>query len=501
MCRHNEGVTQPEELDSLLSLVATLVKLPHETEWVEFKESNEDPDEIGEYVSALANGGVLTDRARAYLVWGVRDSDHQAVGTTFDPFSKKVGNEDFQNWLTRLLTPQVHIHFRAADDAAGRRLVVLAIDTGTSRPVAFKGVEFVRVGSYKKRLKDHPEHERRLWRRFESRTFETTLATSAMSAQDVVQLLDYPAYFQLMKRPLPDGATRVTQALASDAIVSRTEDDRWAVTNLGAVLFARDMAEFPSVRRKVARVIQYRGNSRVETIREQTGQRGYAAGFSGLMEFLTGLLPENEVIVQALRRSEPLYPELAVRELVANALIHQDFTLTGTGPTIELFEDRLEITNPGTPLVEPERFLDSPPQSRNEALAAMLRRIGICEERGSGWDKILFEIEYRQLPPPLVEVTDQHTRTTLFGQRPLPKMDKADRIRALYQHASLRYVMREHMTNTTVRQRFGLADKDVAVASRLIREAVTAGAIGPYDADAGPRAMRYLPWWALPVSR
>jgi ATP-dependent DNA helicase RecG len=493
-------VADPGSEESVLALVAALVKLPHETEWVEFKENNEDPEEVGEYVSALANGAVLRDHSRAYLVWGIRDLDHAVVGTAFDPFGKKVGNEDFLNWLTRLLTPQLHVQFHLAEDADGRRLVVLEIDAGAARPVAFKGNEFIRVGSYKKRLKDHPGHERELWRRFESRTFESNLATGPVNEQDVVRLIDYPAYFQLLHLPLPDGATRITQALAADGLVCSTDNGNWAITNLGAVLFARDLEDFPSVSRKAARLIQYKGNSRIETVREQIGTRGYAAGFSGLMSFLSGLLPENEIIVQALRRNDPLYPDLVIRELVANALIHQDFTLTGTGPTIELFEDRLEITNPGTPLVEPERFVDSPPQSRNEALAAMLRRMGICEERGSGWDKVLFEIEYHQLPPPLAEVTDQHTRITLFGPRPLTKMDKADRIRALYQHAALKYVMRENVTNTTVRQRFGLPDKDVAVASRLIREAVDAGAIGPYDPEAGPRAMRYLPWWALPTN-
>ena len=49
--------------------------------------------------------------------------------------------------------------------------------------------------------------------------------------------------------------------------------------------------------------------------------------------------------------------------------------MTGTGPTVELFGNRMEIVNPGAPLVEPARFIDSPPRSRNEALASLMRRI------------------------------------------------------------------------------------------------------------------------------
>jgi len=107
---------------------------------------------------------------------------------------------------------------------------------------------------------------------------------------------------------------------------------------------------------------------------------------------------------KALRKDIPMYPELAVREVVANAIIHQNFFLQGTSPMIEIFDDRMEVTNPGTPLIETKRFIDSPPISRNEKLASFMRRIGVCEERGSGFDKIVYQTEYYQLPAPEIEV-------------------------------------------------------------------------------------------------
>ena len=82
---------------------------------------------------------------------------------------------------------------------------------------------------------------------------------------------------------------------------------------------------------------------------------------------------------------------------------------------IEIFSDRMEITNPGVPLVNPERFLDTPPKSRNETLASFLRRVGICEERGSGIDKIVSQTEFFQLPAPIFEVTNEYTRAILFA--------------------------------------------------------------------------------------
>lgn len=143
-----------------------------------------------------------------------------------------------------------------------------------------------------------------------------------------------------------------------------------------------------------------------------------------------------------------------------------------------------------------ERFLDSPPRSRNEALASFMRRIGICEERGSGVDKVVFQTELYQLPAPLFETTNEHTRSVLFAHRDLKSMEKDDRIRACYLHACLRYVQRDQMTNTSLRKRFGIDEKNSATASRLIREALEVGVIVPLDANAGRKYMKYLPWWA-----
>jgi len=237
---------------------------------------------------------------------------------------------------------------------------------------------------------------------------------------------------------------------------------------------------------------------RTEALREQEGAKGYACGFEGLISYINGLLPANEVIEQALRKTVPMFPELAVRELVANALIHQNFFVTGAGPMVEIFDDRIEITNPGEPLVDTDRFVDTPPKSRNEALASLMRRFRICEERGSGIDKVVFQVELFQLPAPLFEAPEGFTRTVLFAHKPVSAMDKADRVRACYLHACLRYVTRKPMTNTSVRERFGIAEKNASMASRLLNEAVEAGLIFVEDPDAGTRSRSYLPFWAAP---
>lgn len=123
-----------------------------------------------------------------------------------------------------------------------------------------------------------------------------------------------------------------------------------------------------------------------------------------------------------------------------------------------------------------------------------MRRIGVCEERGSGVDKVVFATELAQLPAPDFRVAGDNTVATLFGPQDLAEMDRSDRVRAVYLHACLKYVSRQDVTNTTVRERFGIDDPSKS--SRLIAEAVDAGRIKPRDAQAGHRYMKYLPFWA-----
>ena len=483
-------------LDYLTSLVHELRELPGETEWVEFKVNKYQPEEIGEYISALANSAAMAGKAFAYIVWGISDGEHSIVGTTFKPGAHKVGNEELENWLLRLLVPRIHFRFFELT-VDGKFVVVLEMDRAHRHPVQFSGQEYIRVGSYKKKLKDFPEKERALWRVFDQTPFESRIAVERVADDTVLRLLDYPAYFELLDRPLPSHIGGILNALTSDGLIFRCDAGGWDLTNLGLMLFARNLREFPKLSRKAIRVVQYRGRSRTETLREQVGNKGYASGFEGLIGFINGLLPSSEVIGEAFRRTVPLFPELAVRELVANALIHQDFFVIGAGPMVEIFEDRIEITNPGVPLVDVRRFLDLPPSSRNESLASFMRRIGICEERGSGWDKVVFESESYQLPAPLAEVPGDNTRVVLFAPRPLSNMDRADRVRAAYLHACLRYVKREYLTNTSIRERFGIEVRNSAKASRLIAEAVKDGAIMPADPKAAPKLMRYVPWWVV----
>jgi predicted HTH transcriptional regulator len=209
-----------------------------------------------------------------------------------------------------------------------------------------------------------------------------------------------------------------------------------------------------------------------------------------------GQLPQNEIIENALRKQVKLLPMESVRELIANALIHQDLAMQGAGPMIEVYSNRIEISNPGEPIVPVERFIDGY-QSRNERLADFMRRMSICEEKSSGIDRVIEQAEFFQLPAPEFRATHRRTVVIVYGPRPFSEMDRNDRIRACYQHCALRYVMSERMTNQSLRERFGLSEGQSATATQIINATIEAGLIKADEAVGGSKKYaRYLPDWA-----
>jgi len=480
----------------LQDLVRELISLPTEVEWVEFKHNKAIPDEIGEYISALSNSAALHGKPSAYILWGVEDGTHRVVGTTFRPRQKKVGNEELENWLLTQLDPRVDVRIHEGD-IEGKEVVLFEIQQASGRPVRFRGIEYVRVGTYRKKLHDHPERERELWRVFERTPFEWGVAKEDASSDEVLTLLDYPGYFRLIKQRLPDNREAILERLAAEKIIFPTSGAGYDVANVGAILFANSLAAFGRLARKGLRVIIYSGTNRVETVREQAGNRGYAVGFTGAIGYINDQLPQNEQIGQALRREVRTYPEIAVRELVANALIHQDFSITGAGPMVEIFADRMEISNPGVPLIDTLRFIDEPPRSRNEMLASLMRRMNICEERGSGIDKVIFNVEAFQLPAPDFRVAGDSTIAVLYGPRKFSQMGREERVRACYQHACLQYVSGARMSNASLRKRLGIKDSNYPLASRIIKDTISANLVKPHGEGIGSkRDATYVPFWA-----
>lgn len=455
---------------------------PAETAHLEFKEAKNqyDTTKLRRYCVAIANEG------GGYLVLGVADKPPRpVVGSLAFADTQDIAEKLF-NWLG------FRVDVEDVDHPQGRVVVF----TVPGRP---KGTAYHHDGAYLMRSGEDlvPMSEDQL-RKIFAEGAPSWLEMAAMrdvSAQDVVQLLDTQAFFDLLRMPYPTDQAGVLARLKDERLIEPSVGG-FHILRIGALLLAKNLKDFPEISRKAPRVIVYEGESKLKTLSDITGEKGYAVGFTGLVRYVMDKLPQNEVIEDALRKEVKLIPEVVVRELLANALIHQDVEIGGTSPVVEVFATRVEISNPGEPIVPVDRFIDGY-LSRNERLADLMRRFGICEEKSSGIDRVVETAELMQLPAPEFLTSHKRTLVVIHGPRSFRDMNGGDRVRACYQHCVLQYVLRKQMTNQSLRERFGLSEGSSNTVSQIITLTIDQKLIkSDPNAPDSRRYARYIPVWA-----
>lgn len=455
--------------------------LPSETQRLEFKEAKTgfDNQKLYRYCVALANEG------GGHLLLGIEDKAPRKI----------VGTLAFNNPIAMAEKLFAAVGFRVDIEEVQHsdgRVLVFHIP---SRP---RGTAYHLDGAYLMRSGEQlvPMSEDQLRKLFNEGKPEwlTEVACGGCSDADVVRLLDTQAFFDLAKIPYPTTQVSVLERIQSEGLIGLGKDG-WNIFNFGAILFAKDLNQFGRLGLRAPRVIVYQGLGKIETRLDQIESKGYAVGFESLVNYVHSLAPSNEWITDALRKATHMFPKIVIRELLGNAIVHQDFEELGSSVRVELYDDRLEISNPGLPLISTERFIDEY-KSRNEVMADLLRRLGIFEGKSSGIDKVVNAVEMFQLPAPDFRVGSVNTTAVVFGHRNFDEMDRDDRIRACYQHCCLKYVMNQRMTNQSLRDRFLLTDKQSETASRILRDTLETGKIKLADpAVSSTRYRSYVPFW------
>jgi ATP-dependent DNA helicase RecG len=466
--------TTSSQIDNWLSSPSELPEL-------EFKEAKDSfsLEKLLQYCVAIHNelGGKL--------ILGVSDKHPRKV----------VGSSAFKNPVKTTQQILDKLHFRVdieeVNHPQGRVLVFHIPSRPVGTPCSLNGAFFMRSGESLVAMT--PDRLRAIFDEGKPDWLEEH-SKSGLDDAEVIDLLDTQTFFELIRLPYPTDRAGVIQRLMEMKLVDRI-DGSYAIRRMGALLLSKRLDRFPELARKAPRVITYSGNSKMETNADSPGNKGYAVGFNGLVEFVSDHLPQNETMEGALRVSVKLVPDNAIRELLANALIHQDFMLRGTSMTVEIYANRVDISNPGEPIVAVERFIDGC-QSRNERFASLMRKFGACEEKGSGIDRVVKMAELYQLPAPDFRTGLNSTIVTIFGGRKFEQMDRQDRVRACYQHCALKWVMSERMTNESLRERFKLPKAKTSITSQIISQTIESELIKPETTGGSRKYARYVPFWA-----
>jgi predicted HTH transcriptional regulator len=472
----------------------SLGKVPQELNELDWKETlSPKKEKLCQHISAFANhpGG-------GFMVFGIEDSTAKIIGISRSEADDIVRR--LANLCREGVDPLVSID-HAIEEFKGVPLLLVFIRESAVKPVhsAHKSIEdsFIRSGGTTR--KASRQEVGGLLLNSKTPVFEELHASKLKNQVEVMTLLDYASIYKLLRKPVPTNADEIMYWLVQEKMIVDVDGQGYYITNFGALAAAQSLNEFDSLARKSVRVIKYEGKNKAGGSKEYPGNKGYAIGFEGLIQFVKSLLPGSEIIKDALRHETSIYPEIALREIIANTLIHQDFTIRGSGPMIELFDDRIEFSNPGKllPSKKIDRLIRTTPESRNEVLAQAFRRYNICEERGSGFEKAVIAIELYGLPPLKFEESENSFKVILSAPRSFSEMTDQERIDACYQHAVIQYYGSGGMTNASLRQRFKMSDKQASQISRLIKVAIEVGKIKPKETESDSKKFAlYWPYWA-----
>jgi len=468
----------------------SLYPIPTELNEIDWKSGlSPKTERLAQHLCAFSNleGG-------GFLVFGV-NNDATMFSVTkeqTDEIVKLLGNVALNN-----LSQSIQIQHNTID-FEGKALLFIHIPEQKKKPVYLRGKTI--YDSYHRSagqtVKMSKEAVKFMISASHGISFESQIAMPNLSVEEVLELLDYKRLYERLDKNVPKSSDSIVSSLIAYDFITQSENTL-NITNLGAILLANDIRSFPHLKGKTVRVLRYVGANNQVLDKEHTFVSGYAAGFEDMVDYIMKNLPQQEVITGALRKNITEYPRRTIREFLANSLVHQDFAITGSQIMVEIFSDRVVMTNPGSPLNDVNRFIDLPPRSRNEDLAQSLLLLNICERRGSGVDRAIEAVEEALLPPPKFVKGEFYTRVFIYGAQKLSAMSKQDKIRACYQHCCLLYESNKEMTNQSVRERFEIDKKNYSTASRIIGDTLAVGLIKVAIPENESRKLTsYIPYYA-----
>ncbi|MGE3151567.1 MAG: helix-turn-helix domain-containing protein [Nitrospiraceae bacterium] len=326
---------------SFIALVDRLRDLPAETEWCEFKRNNYEAQQLGEYLSALANAACLSGQPQGYLVFGIDDETHEIVGTEFDPYTTKAkGNQDLLPWLAGGLRPNTGFEPRIVEHPQGR-VVLFEIGPARDQPVRFYDEAFVRVGSSKTELSKHPEKARAIWTR-------GCDWSSGVSDSATLMDLDPEAVAKareqfVVKRP---GQAQEVSGWNDATFLNKAKVlKQGAVTQTALLLLGRaeSAAVLSPAIAKISWILKDTDNRELDY--EHFGPPFILAGdrlLKRIRNLMVRALPSGTLFPQEITQYDPW----VIREALHNCIAHQDYGLHGRVVVVE-YPDRVILTNVG----------------------------------------------------------------------------------------------------------------------------------------------------------
>ena len=401
--------------NELVSLLNSLRREPSEISWIEFKHNGIDPQEIGEYISALSNAACLAGMLKGYLIFGIQDGTHNVVGTHFNPNTEKGrGNQSLMIWLTLGLTPRINVRQYKINHPDGQ-VVLFEIGSANGRPVSFYGKEMIREGSSKTLLKNYPEKERAIW-------VSGVDWSSHISSMASIDDLDHDAIqkardqFKMKNPSLVDKIDEWSNATFLDKARLTI---RGAITNAAIVLLGKPESAslLAPALAKISWILKNTENQELDY--EHFGSP-FMLNVDSILSRIRNLtlrtLPSGTMFPQEITQ----YDVWVLREALHNCIAHQDYMLQGRINIVET-PNTVLLTNAGSFLpgsIEEVIRRDSPSiVYRNPFLAEAMVNLNMIDTQGGGIKRMFVTQARRFFPLPDYDLTDpSQVSVTLRGE-------------------------------------------------------------------------------------
>lgn len=350
-----------------------VIKNKSECEYVEYKDSFRNDDEIGEYISALSNGAALRKQEFGYLIWGVENVTRNLTNSKFNYEKEINGGENYAHYLSRNLNPRIDIDFKE-ESFDGNRVVYLEIPAATDIITDYKNVRYIRVGSSKEDIRRFPKIEKKLW--------------------SILNGDEFSVYTE--ESPRQDLTFRIFKIYLDEYHIAYTEDNflsnNYMLNKEGKLNYIAYM--FSDQFNMSFKVVKFGGiNKQSEYIyRKEFGNCCVLKAIDNVLDYMetTENIVRSYFDGKASRRDEFLFNKRAFREAYINSVLHNDWS-NKTGPSVFLFKDHLEIYSYGTPLSiqTKDEFLHGKSRPINPELAKVFMKFDKFEESGRGVTTIL----------------------------------------------------------------------------------------------------------------
>ena len=410
----------PEKLKEKL---AELTSLPRETEWLEFKHNNDEPQMIGEYLSAISNAAALEDMPYGYIVWGVENGTQNVIGTTFDPRNQKAkGNEDLEPWLNYRLSPRITFRIFEFETDSGAPVVIFEVQAANTAPVAFLNRRYVRIGSHKKPLSEHPEKERKLWEIVSgpANDWSAEICPDASIADLDAEALTLARTEYANKHSKNEKLTKEVWEWDDETFLNKAKVCINGKITRTAILLLGKPESTHFISPSVAQISWILKDKNGLEVDYQHFEPPFLSAVDDLFARVRNLtvryLPDGTLFPVEVTQYDPW----VLRETLHNCIAHQDYSCQGRINVVEQ-PDSLLFTNlgkfiPGS--VEEVITRDAPQEFyANPFLAAAMVNLNMIDTIGSGIKRAFTLQRERNFPLPSYDLTQENRiQARLIGQ-------------------------------------------------------------------------------------